>query len=378
MRIACIGASTVPSRTANSIQLMQACQALVDLGHAVVVWVPGKDPGWTWDRLAEHYGLRQPVELRWIRDWPGLRRYDFAWRAVAAARRWGADLLYVWPLQAAAWGSTRSFPTVLELHDRPPGRGGPRLFRQFLNGAGARRLLITTEALRGYVTETYRHPMDPPFAQVAPNGVDLERYRDLPDPMEARRQAEWPEAFTVGYTGHLYTGRGANLMFGLAQALPGVRFVWAGGETEAVERWRRRAQESGLTNLTLTGFVPLERLPRLQAACDVLIMPYQRHISVSSGGDTVAFASPMKAFEYLACGRPILASDLPVIREILHKDWAVLLPPEDGDAWAAAVRGLMQDQARRTALGAAARRQAEGHSWRARAERALAGLDLAA
>jgi glycosyltransferase involved in cell wall biosynthesis len=375
MRIACIGTSTVPSRTANSIQLMQACQALVDLGHEVMVWVPGVDPGWRWESLAEHYGLRQHLDLNWIRDWSALRRYDYAIRAVEAACRWKADLAYVWPLQAAAWASAGGVPTLLELHDRPPGRGGPWLFRRFLSGPGARRLVITTEALRVYVSKSFGHPMAAPFVQVAPNGVDLQRYRDLPEPAEARRRIDWPEAFTVGYTGHLYSGRGANLMFGLAQRLPDVRFVWAGGETRAVEGWRRRVEQAELANLTLTGFLPLGRLPLVQAACDVLLMPYQRHIAVSSGGDTAEFASPMKAFEYLACGRPILASDLPVIREILHKEWAILLPPEDANAWADALRDLLADGPKRKALGEAARRQAEGHSWRARAERALAGLE---
>jgi glycosyltransferase involved in cell wall biosynthesis len=378
VRIACVGMSTVPSRTANSIQLMSACQALAELGHQIAVWVPGKDPGTPPDRLAARYGLRRALDMRWIRDWPGLRRYDFAWRALRQAEGWGADLFYVWPLQAAAMASGRGLPTVLELHDRPPGRGGPMLFRRFLSGSGAQRLVVTTEALRAHLERAFDHPMRSPFVVVGPNGVDLERYHDLPSPPQARRQAGWPEAFTVGYTGHLYAGRGANLMFGLARRMPDIRFVWVGGEDAAVAGWRRRAIEGGVANLTLTGFVTRDRLPGLQAACDLLLMPYQRRISVSSGGDTAAFANPMKAFEYLAAGRAILSSDLPIIREILHKEWAVLLPPDDERAWFEAIRGLRADPARREALGRAARQQASNYSWLARAEKALAGLEARA
>jgi glycosyltransferase involved in cell wall biosynthesis len=368
--------STVPSRTANSMQLMHACQALAELGHQVAIWVPGRDSGALPDELMAHYGLRREVDLRWVSEWPGFRRYDYAWRALRQARRWGADLFYVWPLQAAAMASGRGLPTVLELHDRPPGRGGPVLFRRFLGGAGARRLLVTTEALRQYLAETYAHRMDRPFAVLAPNGVDFEKYRDLPAPPEARRLVGWPETFTVGYTGHLYTGRGAHLMFDLARRMPDIRFVWVGGEDAAVAGWRDRAAKEGVANLSLTGFVGQESLPGLQAACDVLLMPYQRRIAVSSGGDTAAFANPMKAFEYLAAGRPILASDLPVIREILHKEWSILLPPDDGHAWGEAIRGLRADPALRETLGKAARRQAEGHTWKARAQRALEGLEM--
>jgi len=378
MRIACIGMSTIPSRTANSMQLMHACQALADLGHDVAVWVPGRDPSVSPPELVAHYGLHQSLDLHWVRDWPGLRRYDYAWRALRQARRWGADLFYVWPLQAAALAARQGLPTLLELHDRPPGRGGPMLFRRFLAGPGARRVLVTTEALRRYLADSYDHPMEAPFALVAPNGVDLSHYQSLSTPAAARRKAGWPEAFTVGYTGHLYAGRGANLMFDLAQEMPDIRFVWAGGEDAAVERWRSRAAEEGVANLTLTGFVAQEILPPIQEACDLLLMPYQHRISVSSGGDTAAFANPMKAYEYLAAGRAILASDLPVIREILHKDWAILLPPEDRQAWREAIRALQADPGRRHELGEAARRQAEGHSWRARAERALDGLGVEA
>jgi glycosyltransferase involved in cell wall biosynthesis len=371
MRIACIGMSTVPSRTANSIQLMHACQALADLDHEIAIWVPGRTPVLPPGQLQSHYGLHRNLDVRWIRDLPGLRRYDYAWRALGQASRWGADLFYVWPLQAAALASRRGLPTVMELHDRPPGRGGPALFRRFLAGPGARRLLVTTQALSTYLAATYGDTVKPPFVALAPNGVDLDRYLDLPSASEARRQAGWPEAFTAGYTGHLYEGRGANLMFDMAREMPDIRFVWVGGEDSAVDGWRRRAADLGVANLTLTGFVPQEALPGLQAACDVLLMPYQRRIAVSSGGDTAAFANPMKAFEYLAAGRPILASDLPVIREILHKDWALLLPPGDEHAWIEALRGLRADPARRDALGVAARREAEKYSWRARAERAL-------
>ncbi len=231
MRIACIGMSTVPSRTANSIQLMHACQALADLGHEVAVWVPGRSPGAAPPRLVAHYGLHSALDLHWVRNWAGFRRYDFAWRALRQAKRWGAELFYVWPLQAAAMASGRGWPTLLELHDRPPGRGGPMLFRRFLAGPGAARLLVTTEALRRYLEDTFGHPMDAPFALVAPNGVDLARYQGFSTPSDARRRAGWPEAFTVGYTGHLYAGRGADLMFDLAQEMPDIRFVWAGERT---------------------------------------------------------------------------------------------------------------------------------------------------
>jgi glycosyltransferase involved in cell wall biosynthesis len=95
----------------------------------------------------------------------------------------------------------------------------------------------------------------------------------------------------------------------------------------------------------------------------------------SGGGDIAEWASPMKVFEYLASGRAILASDLPVLREVLSEDNSVLAPPEDAAAWNQALRSLAVDSRRREALGVRARADAARRSWEERARRALAGLE---
>jgi glycosyltransferase involved in cell wall biosynthesis len=123
------------------------------------------------------------------------------------------------------------------------------------------------------------------------------------------------------------------------------------------------------------GFIPNFELPLHQAACDVLLMPYERQISVSSGGDTARFASPMKVFEYLAVGRAIISSDLPVLREVLDEDNAVLAPPEDLESWDRSLTTLLKHPDRREALAAQARRDVTQYAWVERVKRAFEGLD---
>ena len=376
MRIAVFSTARVPSRTANSIQVLKACQALQDLGHGVRLWLPGPAPGVDWKELASRYGVRGPIAITWCVAWRTLRRYDYALVSLLQARRWKADVYYVWPMQSAALAARLGCPTILELHERPQGRFGPRLFRAFLTGRGARRLLPITAALRDQVAGEYRLPERPGFVQIAPMGVDLERYRDLPGPSESRRRLGWPERFTVGYTGHLYAGRGIDLLLSVAVRRPGDRFVVLGGEPAAVESWRREAAGASAANLEFLGFVPNAELPRYQSACDVLVMPSQRSISGSSGGDIGQVASPMKLFEYLACGRAILASDLPVFREVLTERNAVLLPPDDPRAWDHALSELKANPERRNVLGEQARRDAARYTWEDRARRSLEGIDV--
>jgi len=127
----------------------------------------------------------------------------------------------------------------------------------------------------------------------------------------------------------------------------------------------------GLKNVILTGFVPNAELPRYQAACDVLLMPYQRQVAASSGGDISRYLSPMKLFEYLACERPIVSSDLPVLREVLHAGNSILLPCDDTDAWVSALQKLEIDAGLRQRLATQARLDAQQYTWEARAEKIL-------
>jgi glycosyltransferase involved in cell wall biosynthesis len=179
---------------------------------------------------------------------------------------------------------------------------------------------------------------------------------------------------TVVCTGHLYAGRGVELFVELARRFPHLNFLWVGGQPEDVEGWRKRLLSEGLSNLTLTGFVENSQLPRYQAAADVLLMPYERVIAGSGGGNSAAYCSPMKMFEYMACGRAIISSDLPVIREVLNDHNAVLCPPEDLAGWVQALRLLFDNPAVRENLARQAFEDVQGYTWIERQRKAMEGF----
>jgi hypothetical protein len=62
-------------------------------------------------------------------------------------------------------------------------------------------------------------------------------------------------------------------------------------------------------------------------------MPYERSVAVSGGGDTADVCSPMKMFDYMAAGRAIISSDLPVLQEVLNEQNAVFCSPDAPDQW---------------------------------------------
>jgi glycosyltransferase involved in cell wall biosynthesis len=370
MKIVCIAASFIPANTANSIQVIKVCQALAALGHEVHLLAPGEGAA-DWDQLRDHYGLRERFDISWIPENLTFQRYDFAFKAVREAHRLAPDLVYTWVLQAGVLALWRMLPVVLELHDRVTGRMGPWLFRRFWEAKAKKRILTNTAALREALLADFDLADEAGQIRVAPNGVDLERYQGLPNPPEAREGLGLQAGFTAGYTGHFYAGRGLALMFRLAKALPGMQFLWVGGEPADVAFWKNRAQAEGVENLTLTGFVDNAQLPLYQAAADVLLMPYENQIAGSGGGDSADIASPMKMFEYLAAGRPIVSSDLPVIHEVLDEHTAVFCPPEDFPAWKSALQALQGNPVRCEKLGQTAQETAGRYTWRARAEKAL-------
>jgi glycosyltransferase involved in cell wall biosynthesis len=261
---------------------------------------------------------------------------------------------------------------------------GPILFQLFINGKGSRRLIVISKVLAADLRTKFGSPVVPPFTLILPDGVDLDRYRELPKPSESRRQLEQshenlvgkvdPEIFSVGYSGHLYLGRGISLILEMAQRLPEMNFLLVGGDPSDVNQLKRILVNRHLHNVILTGFIPNADLPRYQSACDVLLMPYQRQVSASSGGDISRYLSPMKLFEYMACGRAICSSDLPVFNEVLSPEIAILLPPDEVNAWVAALQKLADRPQLRNKLASNARVAAEDFTWDNRAKQIFVGI----
>lgn len=370
MKIICISASFVPSETANSIQMMKAVHALAQLRHEVTLLVP-ENPGKTSSEdWLSFYGLSTSFRIEQLRS---TSRRRFFWEAVRHAASLHPDILYTWVPQSAIYALLHRLPVIIELHDLPAGRIGPWWHRLFLWIPGRKRMMVITHALQNALKNRYGKHIPSKDVIIAPNGIEPERFENLPSPQEARRQLGLVDTPTVACTGHLYVGRGVELFVELAKAVPDAQFIWAGGNPEDVTAWKERSAH--LRNLTFTGFIPNDRLPLYQAAADILLMPYGRVIGISSGGgNSAAISSPLKMFEYLAAGRAIIASDLPVFHEVLNERNAVFCSPEDVPAWAAAVRVLLDDPACREMMGAQAKADSRQYPWIERAKRALDGF----
>ncbi len=378
MKIAVITNSRIPSLTANSIQAMKVTQALMQLGHEIRMYAPAETETVAPESLLTHYGLRITPPLELLPSEKHLKRFDFIFHAQRAAKRFNADLIYTWLPQSAVIGLWAGYPVVLEMHADVSGTMGAWWLRQFWKASGKKLMTVTTSALRNALERSTKIQFKDESLLVAPNGVELEKYDGLPNPVEARHQLNLPEGLTVGFTGHIYPGRGADLLFELAKQMPQINFLWVGGTPELVDFWRAKLTEAKMTNVTMTGFVKHESIPFYQAASDVLLMPYSRSISASSGQDIAEVINPMKMFEYMASGRAIVSADLPSIREVLNEGNAVFIEAGNWELvignWKAVIESLLANESRRYALGVQARKDVEQLTWVKREERVMGKL----
>lgn len=376
MKIAVITNSRIPSLTANSIQAMKVTQALMQNGHEIRMFAPREAEIASRETLLTHYGLRLVPHLELLPSKRLLKRFDFIFHAQRAAKRFDADLIYTWLPQSAVLALWMGYPVVLEMHADVAGRMGVWWLRQFWRAKGRKLMTVTTSALRNALERSAKLKFKDEALLVAPNGVELEKYDGLPSPVEARRQLNLTDGHTVGFTGHIYPGRGADLLFELAKQMPNVNFLWVGGTPELVAFWKNKLTEANMTNVTMTGFLKHESIPLYQAAADILLMPYSRSISASSGQDIAEVINPMKMFEYMAAGRAIVCADLDVIREVLNEGNAVFCEPGDIGKWKAAVESLLGNELRRRELSAQARNDVEELTWVKREEKVMGRLKI--
>jgi glycosyltransferase involved in cell wall biosynthesis len=275
------------------------------------------------------------------------------------------DLVYCRDVAGAAIAAMLRMPFVFELHGVPGGWARTTL-KKFAGAAACRGLVVISEALRRDLA-ALELPEVP--VVVAHDACDAALGR------APRGELGTPPR--IGYVGNLYRGRGVELVIELARRMPGCRFELVGGRDLDVERIRATSPPD---NLVLHGFVPPARLAEVYAGMDVLLLPHPSSgvRGASGGADISRWTSPMKMFEYMASGVPIVASDLPVLGEVLGDGVnALIAPAGDEAAWSRAIERLLGDATLRVRLATRAQHDlGRDYTWQARTDRVMVALGL--
>jgi glycosyltransferase involved in cell wall biosynthesis len=185
-----------------------------------------------------------------------------------------------------------------------------------------------------------------------------------------------PAPVVAAYAGHLYPWKGVDVFVRSLVHAPDVRGLIVGGHPgeSDLARITSLAGDLGVRDrITITGLLPPGDVAARLAGASMLVLPN------TASAISARYTSPLKLFEYLALGRPIVASDLPSIREVLeHGASAWLVPPGDPEALGAALVRLAGDAALSARLAAGASALMPRYSWDARAARLERVLEAAA
>jgi len=210
-----------------------------------------------------------------------------------------------------------------------------------------------------------RSGIDPRRILVNPNGVDPQVFRPDIDGMPLRRRLGLTGRFVAGFVGTFGAWHGVEV---LARAVrptvkrnSDVHFLII-GDGKLRPEVERILQEDGVaSSVTLTGSIPHRDVPEYLAASDILLSPH-----VHNADGSTFFGSPTKLFEYMAMGKPIVASGVGQIGQVIHNGVnGLLMDHRNHEDLAEKICLLAEDKALRQRLGSEARADAvERYSWK--------------
>lgn len=208
----------------------------------------------------------------------------------------------------------------------------------------------------GFVENLIRKGVPEDKIALIPNWVDVNFIRPLPKENNAFRQAYQLEGkFVVLYSGNIALTQGLETVIDAAVSLRHIQDIVFAivGEDKALNRLYQYCQDRGADNVRLLPFQPREKLPEMLAAADVGLIVQKKNV--------IAFNMPSKTQVLLASGRPILAS-VPstgtAARAVKQSGGGLVIPPEDPEALASAVKDLYAHPAKAEKLGQQGRRYA--------------------
>jgi glycosyltransferase involved in cell wall biosynthesis len=356
--------AVIPSRMADSVGIMNQCAAFASAGidtHLTAAkkpWIRIKKSR----NLYEYYGVEKNFKISRFLMGPrrtGIR-FDFDRKALKAYKDRGG-ILFTRRL-ISAFGKIKDLKIIYEIH-HPPIKPIPR---EILLSEKILRIVCITKGSADWIIENFGSRLVKKIV-VIPDAVNIKLFENQ------NRLIEKHKNFRVGYTGALYNGRGIEIITALAEKFGDVEFILAGGTKKQVDHWKK---QSRLENIKFLGYIPPADIPRLLKSFDYLLMPYQKNCMLLDNKTcTAEYASPLKMFEYMASGRPIISSDLPVLQEILQADKdALVVPADDIDQWANALIKLIQEPGLGKRLADNAFEKVKNYTWEKRAQRILEGL----
>ncbi len=320
----------LPSNRAHAWQIMRMCQAFANNENDVTLYVPNRKTDSNEDPFV-YYNLKPNFTIKRI---PVIDLFPIKWM----------------PRKMAYWVNTLSFTIGLlfnlgklkkgivysrdpfstfaigrfvpdwcyEVHDAPK----KTLLNKLMFG-GVKYVVATNTWKRDQLSETFG--LEKAAMTIAHHGVDTQVFEELPEKTLAYRETGLsPEYKYVVYTGHLFEWKGVYALARASRFLnQNIRVILVGGTPEDVEKMQDFIDREQLDRVQLTGFKQRADMLHYVACADMFVIPTSGKFQIG-----MYESSPLKLFEYMATGKPIVATDLPAIRDIVDESMVEFSEPD--------------------------------------------------
>ena len=351
MKIIYVSKSIIPSRAANSIHVMKMCQAFADNGHKVVLLAPNLKHHYERNvkDIYEYYGVKKNFEIKKLFH-PNLRIGAFLYTLaiffyLITNKR--SNLVYGRFLHGIYIASLLNYKVIYESHAPIFDRKDHRLsiFQKLIKSVNFKKLVVISQVLKDlYLNQGY---LSDSKIQVAHDGADVvENFDSKINLLGSKTNLK------VGYVGHLYKGKCMEVILSLANKLDDdIEIHIIGGLEEDVQFWKNKFLNK---NIYFYGFIPPRDVSDYINSLDICLLPNQKIILAHGSNPSntslniSSFTSPLKLFEYMSHKKPIIASDFPVIREVLNEKNSILVKYNDIELWLSSIKQLKNPQIRNT------------------------------
>ncbi len=356
--------SKLPSQSANSIQVMKFCDALSSFFEVSLLGVVGDI---TNRDLHNYYNVSRFFKTRLFSKFNtvfGLLFLSIQYLVYLLNAK--PDIVYSRFLFGAFF-SCFKYPTIVEIHsDIWNSRVYFKWALQFVvRSKNCKAIILISNPLKEDFELLFKHNS----VHVIPDGanrISLVRNPEM--------ENLYSDKFNVGYIGSLKPGKGLEIIARIALKMINVNFHIVGGDTNELLFWKKSIQSN---NVIFHGFKYQDELQSYILKMNVCLLPNQRKILTGKKSDIGKYTSPLKMFEYMSYGKPIIASDLPVLREILTEDCAILVGCDSEEDWINAINLLMNNREMAYRLGNRAREVFElNYTWEIRAKRIYDLIDF--
>lgn len=363
MKTVYIAKASIPSNSANSVHVMKISEAFSRLGEEFELIIPEPENGKNdIDKSFEFYGVKSfevitvKINRNSIRN-----RYGFPIKCLWKARN--ADSIVTRDPLVAFLSVLLKKHTVLDLHGDLKHLTG-RAYR-IIKWKGFRdskylHLVMITKGLVDYYNEKYGIPREQ--MTVLPDGYTDENFANL----ESKKILQ-DKTLNIGYCGGFMKGKGLSLIQQLTMQDQENRYNLFGGTREKAEK---EVEEIFGSNTEFGGYIENAKVPQILNEQDILLLPNQKQ-QVCKNEDIGKVTSPLKMFEYMASGRVIVASDLPVLREVLDESNCYFAKADDVTDWKRVIDYISNHRVEAIQKAQKAREDVKQYTWKIRAEKML-------